>query len=416
LDIQFCWKVSPMGGHVCKNKDGIDGMTGKRSIKAMKKAEKAGDPGKPCYPIVRRKTKQVKVGDVAVGGGAPVIVQSMTKTDTRDRRATLLQIRRLERAGCEIVRLAVPDEEAALAFGEIRKMVKIPMIADIHFDHRIALSCLEKGADGLRINPGNIGSKTKVREVARMAKERNVPIRIGVNSGSLEKRVLQKYGSATAEAMAESALHHVQILEELDFTDIKISLKASDVLRTLCAYRILAQQVDYPFHAGITEAGSLVRGTVKSAAGLALLLREGLADTIRVSLTAPPEEEVRVGYLILSSLGLRKRGLNVISCPICGRCEVDLFRIASRIEKRLASVAAPLDVAIMGCMVNGPGEAKEADIGLACGRGAGIIFKKGKLYRRVKEGRIVTEFVDEVRSLAGLYEKDMKNGKNRNSL
>jgi (E)-4-hydroxy-3-methylbut-2-enyl-diphosphate synthase len=405
-----------MGGYVCKNKDGIDGMTGKRSIKAMKKAEKAGDPGKPCYPIVRRKTKQVKVGDVAVGGGAPVIVQSMTKTDTRDRRATLLQIRRLERAGCEIVRLAVPDEEAALAFGEIRKMVKIPMIADIHFDHRIALSCLEKGADGLRINPGNIGSKTKVREVARMAKERNVPIRIGVNSGSLEKRVLQKYGSATAEAMAESALHHVQILEELDFTDIKISLKASDVLRTLCAYRILAKQVDYPFHAGITEAGSLVRGTVKSAAGLALLLREGLADTIRVSLTAPPEEEVRVGYLILSSLGLRKRGLNVISCPICGRCEVDLFRIASRIEKRLASVAAPLDVAIMGCMVNGPGEAKEADIGLACGRGAGIIFKKGKLYRRVKEGRIVTEFVDEVRSLAGLYEKDMKNGKNRNSL
>jgi (E)-4-hydroxy-3-methylbut-2-enyl-diphosphate synthase len=405
-----------MGGYVCKNKDGIDGMTGKRSIKAMKKAEKAGDPGKPCYPIVRRKTKQVKVGDVAVGGGAPVIVQSMTKTDTRDRRATLLQIRRLERAGCEIVRLAVPDEEAALAFGEIRKMVKIPMIADIHFDHRIALSCLEKGADGLRINPGNIGSKTKVREVARMAKERNVPIRIGVNSGSLEKRVLQKYGSATAEAMAESALHHVQILEELDFTDIKISLKASDVLRTLCAYRILAKQVDYPFHAGITEAGSLVRGTVKSAAGLALLLREGLADTIRVSLTAPPEEEVRVGYLILSSLGLRKRGPNVISCPICGRCEVDLFRIASRIEKRLASVAAPLDVAIMGCMVNGPGEAKEADIGLACGRGAGIIFKKGKLYRRVKEGRIVTEFVDEVRSLAGLYEKDMKNGKNRNSL
>jgi len=381
--------------------------------------KKKGTPGKPddlCYPVVRRKTKQVKVGDVAVGGGAPVIVQSMTKTDTRDRRATLLQIRRLERAGCEIVRLAVPDEEAALAFGEIRKMVKIPMIADIHFDHRIALSCLEKGADGLRINPGNIGSKTKVREVARMAKERNVPIRIGVNSGSLEKRVLQKYGSATAEAMAESALHHVHILEELDFTDIKISLKASDVLRTLCAYRILAKQVDYPFHAGITEAGSPVRGTVKSAAGLALLLREGLADTIRVSLTAPPEEEVRVGYLILSSLGLRKRGLNVISCPICGRCEVDLFRIASRIEKRLASVAAPLDVAIMGCMVNGPGEAKEADIGLACGRGAGIIFKKGKLYRRVKEGRIVTEFVDEVRSLADLYEKDMKNGKNRNSL
>lgn len=344
------------------------------------------------------------------------MVQSMTKTDTRDRRATLLQIRRLERAGCEIVRLAVPDEEAAQAFGEMRKRVKIPMIADIHFDHRLALLCLEKGADGLRINPGNIGSKAKVREVARMAKARNVPIRIGVNSGSLEKRVLQKYGSATAEAMVESALYHVQILEELDFTEIKISLKASDIIRTVCAYRILAQKVDYPFHAGITEAGSLIRGTVKSAAGLALLLREGLADTIRVSLTSPPEEEVRVGYLILSSLGLRKRGPNVISCPVCGRCEVDLFRIASRIEKQLASIDAPIDVAIMGCMVNGPGEAKEADIGLACGRGAGVIFKKGKLFRRVKEGRIVTEFVEEVRSLAGMYEKDMKNGKNRDSL
>ncbi len=349
------------------------------------------------------------------GGGAPIAVQSMTKTDTRDRRATLLQIRRLERAGCEIVRLAIPDEEAALAFGEIRKRVKIPMVADIHFDHKLALSCLEKGADGLRINPGNIGSKAKVREVAQIAKERNVPIRIGVNSGSLEKRVLQKYGSASAEAMAESALHHVRILESLDFTDIKISLKASDVLRTLCAYRILAQQVDYPFHAGITEAGSLIRGTVKSAAGLALLLREGLADTIRVSLTAPPEEEVRVGYLILSSLGLRQRGPNVITCPICGRCEVDLFRIASRIETQLASVAAPIDIAIMGCMVNGPGEAKEADIGLACGRGAGVIFKKGKLYRRVKEGTIVAEFVKEVHSLEGLLEKEIKNGKNRNS-
>ncbi len=381
----------------------------------MKKTRGARKPDELCYPIVRRKTIQIKIGDVAVGGGAPIAVQSMTKTDTRDRRATLLQIRRLERAGCEIVRLAIPDEEAALAFGEIRKRVKIPMVADIHFDHKLALSCLEKGADGLRINPGNIGSKAKVREVAQIAKERNVPIRIGVNSGSLEKRVLQKYGSASAEAMAESALHHVRILESLDFTDIKISLKASDVLRTLCAYRILAQQVDYPFHAGITEAGSLIRGTVKSAAGLALLLREGLADTIRVSLTAPPEEEVRVGYLILSSLGLRQRGPNVITCPICGRCEVDLFRIASRIETQLASVAAPIDIAIMGCMVNGPGEAKEADIGLACGRGAGVIFKKGKLYRRVKEGTIVAEFVKEVHSLEGLLEKEIKNGKNRNS-
>ncbi len=381
-------------------------MTGK---KAKRPVKKKGQPGKPddlCYPVVRRKTRQIKIGDVAVGGGAPIVVQSMTKTDTRNIRATLLQIRKLERAGCEIVRLAIPDEEAAEAFGRMRKKARVPLIADIHFDHRLALSCLEKGADGLRINPGNIGSKSKVREVARMAKDRNVPIRIGVNSGSLEKRVLQKYGSATADAMVESALHHVRILEDLDFADIKISLKASDVIRTVCAYRSLAKKVAYPFHAGITEAGSLVRGTVKSAAGLALLLHEGLADTIRVSLTAPPEEEVRVGYLILSSLGLRKHGLNVITCPICGRCEVDLFRIASRIEKQLSSVAAPMDVAVMGCMVNGPGEAKEADIGLACGRGVGVIFKKGKLLRRVKEERIVPEFVKEVRSHAGLSGKD----------
>lgn len=359
-----------------------------------------------CYPIVRRNTKQVKVGNVVIGGGAPIVVQSMTKTDTRDIRVTLRQIRRLEKAGCEIVRLAIPDEEAAEAFGEMRKKAKIPLIADIHFDHRLALSCLEKGADGLRINPGNIGSKAKVREVANEAKDRNVPIRIGVNSGSLEKDLLQKHGSATAEAMVESALRHVRILEDLDFTQIKISLKASDVIRTVRAYQILAEHVDYPFHAGITEAGSLIRGTVKSAVGLALIVREGLADTIRVSLTAAPEEEVRVGHLILASLGIRSRGPNIITCPICGRCEVDLFRIASRIEKQLISIQMPLDVAIMGCMVNGPGEAKEADIGLACGRGVGVIFKKGKLLRRVNEESIVHEFVKEVRVLAGTHEKD----------
>ena len=373
------------------------------------KTKKKKGTDEVCYPLVRRKTKQIKVGDVVIGGGAPIVVQSMTKTDTRDGQATLRQIRRLEKAGCEIVRLAIPDEEAAAAFGEMRKKVKIPLIADIHFDHKLALSCLEKGVDGLRINPGNIGSKTKVRQVAKMAKNRNVPIRIGVNSGSLEKDLLQKHGSVTAEAMVESALRHVRILEDLDFTQIKISLKASDVIRTIRAYQILAKHVDYPFHAGITEAGSLIRGTVKSAVGLALLLREGLADTIRVSLTAPPEEEVRVGYHILSSLEIRRRGPNVITCPICGRCEVDLFRMASRIEKQLASVEMSLDVAIMGCMVNGPGEAKEADIGLACGRGVGVIFKKGKLFRRVDEEQIVPEFVKEVYILAGTLEKDKKN-------
>ena len=344
-----------------------------------------------------------------IGGGAPIIVQSMTKTDTRDTRATLRQIKRLEKAGCEIVRLAVPDEQAAEAFGLIKQKTNVPLIADIHFDHRLALSCLERGADGLRINPGNIGSKSNVQEVVKLAKERAVPIRIGVNSGSLEKKLMRKYGSATAEAMVESALQHVRILEDMDFTEIKISLKASDVIRTLRAYRILAEHVEYPFHAGITEAGSLIRGTVKSAVGMGLLLHEGLADTIRISLTAPPEEEVRVGYLILSSLGLRSQGPNVIICPICGRCEVDLFRIASRIEKQLTPMTTALDVAVMGCMVNGPGEAKEADIGLACGKGMGVIFKKGKLLRRVEEARIVPEFVKEVRVLADTREKDKKN-------
>jgi len=374
-----------------------------------KKPERKKEPGSPCYPVVRRKTKQIRVGDVAIGGGAPVVVQSMTKTDTRDSHATLRQIKRLEKAGCEIVRLAVPGEEAAEAFGEMKKKAGIPMIADIHFDHRLALSCLEKGADGLRINPGNIGSKRKVREVAGAAKERGVPIRIGVNAGSLEKDLLQKHGSASAEAMVDSALRHVRILEDLDFTQIKISLKASDVIRTVCAYRILGERVDYPFHAGITEAGTLMRGTIKSSVGLGLLLNEGLADTIRVSLTAAPEEEVRVGYLILASLGIRRRGPNVITCPVCGRCEVDLFPIASSIEKQLASIKTPLDVAVMGCMVNGPGEAKEADIGVACGRGSGVIFKKGRLLRRVDESRIVPEFVKEVRALAGISKKEKNN-------
>jgi len=384
-------------------------MTEKKARTRTAKTKKPKKPDEGCYPIPRRKTQQIKVGDVAIGGGAPIVVQSMTKTDTRDKRATLRQIRNLEKAGCEIVRLAIPDKEAVEAFSEIKKKARIPMIADIHFDHRLALLCLENGADGLRINPGNIGSKAKVREVVEAARGRNVPIRIGVNSGSLEKQLLRKHGSATPEAMVESALRHVRMLEDLNFTQIKISLKASDVIRTVCAYRLLAERVDYPFHAGITEAGSLIPGTVKSSVGLALILREGLADTIRVSLTAAPEEEVRVGYLILSSLDIRRRGPNVIACPVCGRCEVDLFRIASRIEKELASIPSLIDVAVMGCMVNGPGEAKEADIGLACGRGAGVIFKKGKLLRRVDEKNLINEFLEEVRSLAGALKKENKN-------
>jgi (E)-4-hydroxy-3-methylbut-2-enyl-diphosphate synthase len=370
----------------------------------MKKIDNA-DPCNFQYPspkssIKRRKTRQIKIGEVTIGGGAPIVVQSMTKTDTKDIEQTVAQIHSLEKEGCELVRIAVPDKEAVEAFREIKKQVSLPLVADIHFDYRLALGSLEKGADAVRINPGNIGSKEKVKEVVRAAKDRAVPIRIGVNSGSLEKSLLRKYGGACPEAMVESALRQVKILEDMDFPHIKISLKASDVIRTVEAYKLLADKVDYPFHAGITEAGSLVPGSVKSSVGLALLLDMGLVDTFRVSLTAPPEEEVRVGYLILSSLGIRSRGLNIISCPVCGRCEVDLIKIVSEIEKHLSSIKSTFDVAVMGCMVNGPGEAKEADIGLACGRGKGVLFKKGKVYRSLKEREIIPEFVKEVKKLA----------------
>jgi len=346
----------------------------------------------------RRTTRLVLIGDVPVGGGAPISVQSMTKTDTRDIKATAAQIKRLEKAGCEIVRAAVLDEDAAKALAKIKEQVSIPLIADIHFDHRLALVALSKGVDGLRINPGNIGSRNKVIEVVKAAKDREIPIRIGVNSGSVEMEILQKFGGATPEAMVESALKHVRILEDLDFKLIKISLKASDIARTLKASQLLAEEVDYPFHAGITEAGSLLSGSVKSAAGLTMLLSCGLADTIRVSLTAPPEEEVRAAYRILSSLGLRSFGLDIISCPVCGRCEVDLPRIAAEIERRLDNIQEPITIAVMGCMVNGPGEAKEADIGVACGKGGGVIFKKGELLRKIKEADIVEEFVSEVQA------------------
>jgi (E)-4-hydroxy-3-methylbut-2-enyl-diphosphate synthase len=354
---------------------------------------------KPVFP--RRKTRQIKIGQVAIGGEAPIVVQSMTKTDTRDIKATLSQMKRMEQEGCEIVRLAIPDEEAVEALGRIRKRVSLPLIADIHFDYRLAIASLDKGIDGLRINPGNIGSREKVREVVKVARERQIPIRIGVNSGSLEKELLKKYGEATPEAMVESALKHVKILEDLNFSLIKISLKASDVFRTVKAYQLMAQEVDYPFHAGITEAGGIVSGAVKSAVGLSLLLKEGLADTIRISLTAPSEDEVRVAYKILSSLGIRSHGLDFVSCPVCGRAEVDMFKIAPDIERRLSSVKKNITVAVMGCTVNGPGEAKEADIGLACGRGVGVIFKQGKPYRRLEEeDKIVSEFVKEVINFA----------------
>lgn len=348
----------------------------------------------------RRSTRPIKVGNVVVGGDAPVVVQAMTKTDTRDVRATVAQIRRLEKAGAEIVRLAVPDLAAAAALREIRKRARVPLIADIHFDHRLALAAVDAGVEGLRLNPGNIGSPAKVREVVRAAGERGIPIRIGVNSGSLEKDILARAGGATASAMVESALRHVRLLEDLDFRLIKISLKASDVPRTVEAYRLLAGRVDYPFHAGITEAGRLLVGSVKSSAGLAILLAEGLADTVRVSLTAPPEKEVFVAWQILQAMGLRRRGATFVSCPTCGRCEVDMMAVAARVEKAVLALGVPLTVAVMGCTVNGPGEAKEADIGLACGRGGGVIFKKGKLVRRVPAARMADELIAEVLKLA----------------
>lgn len=348
----------------------------------------------------RRTTRALEIGGVVIGGGAPVVVQAMTKTDTRDVRATAAQVRRLEKAGAEIVRLAVPDRAAAAALGEIKRRARVPLIADIHFDHCLALAALDAGVDGLRLNPGNIGSAAKVREVVRAAARRSVPIRIGVNSGSLEKDVLARAGGATAAAMVESALRHVRLLEDLDFGLIKISLKASDVPRTLEAYRLLAARVDYPFHAGITESGRLLAGSVKSSAGLALLLAEGLADTIRVSLTAPPEKEVFVAWQILQSLGLRSRGGILVSCPTCGRCEVDLMKVAERVEKAVLGLTAPLTVAVMGCTVNGPGEAKEAAIGLACGRDGGVIFKGGKVLRKVPASRMADELIAEVMKLA----------------
>ena len=361
------------------------------------------DRSHPAWP--RRRTRTVRIGRVPVGGGAPIAVQSMTKTDTRDVAATLRQIESLGRAGCEIVRLAVPDRRAALALKAVKKSASLPLVADIHFDHRLALAALDAGVDGLRINPGNIGEKANVREVVRAARERTVPIRIGVNAGSLEKPLLRKYGGPTPRALVESALGHIKILEDLDFKLIKVSLKSSDVLTTLAAYRLLAAKIDYPFHAGITEAGGPVSGAVISAVGLTLLLEEGLADTIRVSLTAPPEDEVRAGFLILAGLGIRRGGIRVVSCPTCGRCEVDLTTIAAEVERRLRDLSGELTVAVMGCTVNGPGEAKGADLGIACGRGGGALFKRGRLLRRIPEARIVDELVAEAVRLAAEAEE-----------
>jgi (E)-4-hydroxy-3-methylbut-2-enyl-diphosphate synthase len=323
----------------------------------------------------------------------------MTKTDTRDAVATIEQIKQLALDGCEIIRAAVPDREAAAALPAILKEASIPLVADIHFDYRLALEAIKAGVAGLRINPGNIGGRYKVEEVVKAASEKDIPIRIGVNTGSLEKEVLERYGGITAGAMAESALRHIDILEKLNFFNIKISLKSSNVPLMVDAYRLLAAQVDYPFHIGVTEAGTLRSGTVKSAVGIGILLNEGIGDTIRVSLTGNPGHEVRVGYEILKALGLRRRGVELISCPTCGRTRIDLIRIAGEVEDRLQSLDRPLKVAVMGCVVNGPGEAREADVGIAGGKGTGLIFRKGEIVRKVPEDRLVDELLKEIETL-----------------
>ena len=344
----------------------------------------------------RRKTRQIHIGNIAVGGGAPVSVQSMTNTKTTDTAATVAQIRALQAAGCDIVRLAVPDMAAAQNLHNIVNEVNVPLVADIHFDYHLALTAIEQGIAALRINPGNIGGASKVQAVVRAAQEKNIPIRIGVNAGSLDKKLLAKYGGVTAEALVESALEHIKILEDLHFYDIKISLKAHDVPLTLAAYRLMANERDYPLHLGITEAGTAKSGVIKSAVGIGALLAEGIGDTIRVSLTGDPVTEVRVANEILKSLGLKEYGPTLVACPTCGRTSIDLPTIAAQVEEKLATITTPIEVAVMGCVVNGPGEARGADVGIAGGKGEGLIFRKGEIIRKVKEEDLVGELFKEI--------------------
>jgi (E)-4-hydroxy-3-methylbut-2-enyl-diphosphate synthase len=351
--------------------------------------------------INRRKTKQITVGNVLIGGDAPISVQSMTNTDTRQVEETVAQIKRLETVGCELIRVAVVDMEAARAIQSIREQINIPLIADIHFDHRLAIASMEYGAQAIRINPGNIGGPKKLAKVVDAAKNHVVPIRVGVNSGSLEKDILKKYGHPTPEALAESAMRNVELLENQGFNQIKISIKSSDPLITVESYRLLANRCSYPFHLGVTEAGGLIGGTVKSSVALGILLYEGIGDTFRISLTRDPVEEIRVGYEILRALNIRHRGPELISCPTCGRCQVNLFNLADEVEHHIQTMETPLKIAVMGCVVNGPGEAKEADIGVAGGKGVGIIFKKGKLYKKVAENELLEVFLNELDQMAG---------------
>ena len=343
-----------------------------------------------------KKTRAVKVGNIIIGGENNIVIQSMTNTMTSDVEATVAQIKRLEEAGCQLVRMTINNMEAAEAIKEIKKKVTIPLAADIHFDYKLALEAIEQGVDGVRINPGNIGSIEKVKAVVEKCKERNLKIRIGVNGGSLEKELLAKYGSATAEALVESALGHIKILEDLDFYNIVISLKSSDIYKTLEAYELISKKVDYPLHIGITESGSVKKGTIKSSIGVGALLLKGIGDTMRISLTGDPTEEIIVGKEILRSLDLLNDKIKVISCPTCGRCNIDLINTVNEVEGKISDINKNITVAIMGCAVNGPGEAREADIGIAGGKGEGLLFKKGEIVRKIKGNRLVEELLEEI--------------------
>lgn len=338
----------------------------------------------------------VSVGGVKIGGGNPISIQSMTNTDTRDAKSTISQILRLEEAGCEIIRAAVPDMEAAQTIGKIKKGIHIPLVCDIHFDYRLALECMKNGADKIRINPGNIGSRERIKAVVDMAKDKGVPIRIGVNGGSLEKDILNKYKNACADALVESAMRHVEILDEFNFSDIVVSMKMSDVPTMLEAYRKFDKISDIPLHVGVTEAGTLKGGIIKSAVGIGALLSEGIGDTIRVSLTADPVNEIYAAKEILKILGLKKGGVRIVSCPTCGRTQIDLIKIANEVEKRLSGLDKDIKVAVMGCAVNGPGEARDADVGIAGGKGEGLIFRHGEILRKVPETRLIDELMEEI--------------------
>ena len=348
---------------------------------------------------MRKQKRIVNIGGVKIGGDNPVAIQSMCNTDTRDVKATVNQIHELENAGCEIIRVAVPEMVAAKAVADRKKQIHIPLVVDIHFDYRLALECMKNGADKVRINPGNIGDRDRVKQVVEMAKEREIPIRIGVNGGSLERELLQKYGGVTADALVESAMGHVAILDELNFNNVVVSIKISDVPKMLCAYRKFNEISDIPLHIGVTESGTLKGGTVKSAVGIGALLAEGIGDTMRVSLTANPVEEIYAAYDIQKVLGMRKTDAEIVSCPTCGRTQLDLISIANEVEKRAANIDKPIKIAVMGCAVNGPGEAREADIGIAGGKGEGLIFKKGEIIKKVPQDRLVDELMKEIETL-----------------